>query len=95
MVLFISFGCSNFLSSFAVKSLQFPAVLPVPAYVQFICLKWTFISVLKVFLVGFCVYEYYLFNLGRLNYSTPLNIGKLYQGYTMEGRLYNLGRLKY
>jgi hypothetical protein len=27
MVLFISFGCSNFLSSFAVKSLQFPAVL--------------------------------------------------------------------
>jgi hypothetical protein len=49
VVLFISSGRSNFPSSMAVKSPQFPAVLSVPTYVQFICLKWTFIVVLKFF----------------------------------------------
>jgi hypothetical protein len=58
MVLFISSGRSNFPSSLAVKSLQFSAVLSLPAYIQFISLKWTFIPVLRVFLVVFCFYEY-------------------------------------
>ena len=56
MVLFISSGRSNFPSSLAVKSPQFPAVLSVPPYIEFICLKWTFIPVLKVFFVVFCFY---------------------------------------